>query len=998
HAVQGISNITSRAPVYFGSMMLATGIVGTIKGQGLGYFNQTISSPGGIDSAWRSAIGFSALGSIVKPLSGLAKGSTFGSYVATGVVGGSLGLGADYALARFKGEDYSFGRGITAFGATAATLMMLRLGASNPGITARLAVIPEALRVGIGVGSASLVGGLAANLTTGNRYEGYNAAFHFGIPFLVSYAAVKSANLDGAMRQPVDAGQSVSFWRNVRTRIDPFHKFNAAEGRFVRGFNLTGSVPLALGLSGLVVNSISDQYIPAETKYMVNKALIIAGFFHVGVGLGGRGGGSSGFKAFWYRMFDGTPSLKSFNTWGAISNLGAVGSGTALYFINATDANGNYRYTKNWSDGWRLASNITFGSLFLAGIGGYKEVLTNLRKPIWTDNVLRNGQFYRIAEDGAMILVRGATAVEKFAYVALNRGLYWGGTLGFTFAPALYESVTGRALFAEGSALSKWHTRISLGLVLFGVTAPGIKPFFENLGQSYNLLTGRLGGNYGPLILSHQIAKTALPVIPHLAVGLAGFPDIQNYVYSMPNNVWGRMLKNAFGYDDFRTQYHQMMEERKSLLGIEYDNLDNLSYLEASRAMRTAQLQIQMAGLDKSAPGYEEAMRGLNAQLDYYNNLTTEDMSLGGKFRWLLRAESGYEGLKAGLWFGPSLYFIKPLVEAGIKRIPISGELQSFMGEGMGRKGMGDALLPDINGSGIFSRALSGVLRPFYMVQGIVMEEQVRENIFSAFFNPVVAATGYQFSSDVRSRQFALEQHGLEILQEANDATGINIHSINSRILSGVAKGNFRITNLSLPAVSFGNSDGDTPTVDSLNSQINTNPSTALKTIAGLPAGAQITIEVTEQHSDVNMPSGNYVFEVGNQGDWAKPINIQAQALEYSTQLAEGRTTPANLGAIVNGQDRAAGEAASIALANSGLITPAQAAQAMQRTSHDFVFNFGQTSDGSTVAVRSSQLMPYIHQRIAFDVNYEGGVRAAVHDRGALPQALFNAHMSQALA
>ncbi|MDD3088154.1 MAG: hypothetical protein PHP89_06280, partial [Candidatus Omnitrophica bacterium] len=42
--------------------------------------------------------------------------------------------------------------------------------------------------------------------------------------------------------------------------------------------------------------------------------------------------------------------------------------------------------------------------------------------------------------------------------------------------------------------------------------------------------------------------------------------------------------------------------------------------------------------------------------------------------------------------------------------------------------------------------------------------------------------------------------------------------------------------------------------------------------------------------------------------------------------------------------------------------------------------------------------MPYIHQRIAFDVNYEGGVRAAVHDRGALPQALFNAHMSQALA
>ncbi|MDD3088204.1 MAG: hypothetical protein PHP89_06540, partial [Candidatus Omnitrophica bacterium] len=41
HAVQGISNITSRAPVYFGSMMLATGIVGTIKGQGLGYFNQT---------------------------------------------------------------------------------------------------------------------------------------------------------------------------------------------------------------------------------------------------------------------------------------------------------------------------------------------------------------------------------------------------------------------------------------------------------------------------------------------------------------------------------------------------------------------------------------------------------------------------------------------------------------------------------------------------------------------------------------------------------------------------------------------------------------------------------------------------------------------------------------------------------------------------------------------------------------------------------------------
>jgi len=178
---------------------------------------------------------------------------------------------------------------------------------------------------------------------------------------------------------------------------------------------------------------------------------------------------------------------------------------------------------------------------------------------------------------------------------------------------------------------------------------------------------------------------------------------------------------------------------------------------------------------------------------------------------------------------------------------------------------------------------------------------------------------------------------------------------------------------------------------DGTTSIINNIANTAdARMLANVKTGDQIVI--------VRQDGLRRIFDVDDTSSWSNFFNVQAQAIDYGAQLTAGTVTPAALVETMRGQDKVASEAAAVALVNSNQITPAQAIQAMQRTSHDFVFTLGQDANGAPVTVMASEIMPQIHQRIAYDSAFENQVRAVAPKQNALSQAMFNAHMAQAQA
>ncbi|MFA4998068.1 MAG: hypothetical protein WC513_08115, partial [Bacteroidales bacterium] len=973
---RGISSIAKGTPgVYAGGVGLSL-LLPVLKGQGFSLtpLHQIAQDT---DLMWRTSIGFSIVGNLVKPAFNYAKTNSLGSQIVLSTSAGGLALGTDYLVSKIHKEDYSLGRGLLVFGtASAAAFGLARFAGANS-----ISAIPESLRYPLGAGVSSLVAGLTGNLSTKGSYDFLDAAIQFGLPSLVSYVAVKSANMKEANINTPDAGQAPVFWRNVLNRVDPIHRWNLVGESLkpTRGFNLRGTVPAGLLAADLVIQNTN---ISAETKHILNLAFITAAATHIGFGLRGESGSSSGFGAFVRRMFNeaanGKVNLKSPNYWGIASNAGAAISGTAFYLLNDTDDKQKPAWFKGLSESTRGTLGLMALIPFLAGIGGYREVVSNLKRPIWTDNILRKGKLYKEgAKPGDFIPVESKffethPNLYKAAYIAGNRGLYWINALGVTFGgPYAIERITGQEYDKSGNWKTA-HTIASLGLIGLGIMGPGMKPTFENLGRTFNQLISKetVGGKRGASIFTYELAKTAFPTIPALTIGMAGFPDIQNYIYSMHDSLWTNLLKSAFGFNDFKIQYQQ-------ITGKEWDGTK--SYFEAQREMTLMQISEAINKLDKSKPGWESQLKDLEARKTYYSNLTTKDMHwLTGKFRWLLRTETGFEGLKVGLWFGPSLYFIRPLLETGLRRMPISGEIQGFMGEGLGQRGMGDALFPEIRlpGTGVFSRVVNVLTRPLYMIQGLTMEEQVRENLFSAVFNPLIARAGYQFDGDARSRRFAIEQQVLENFQEANDSTGRNTGNISQRVLRGLVGGRFSIAEI-IPVVGA----GGTPAISAVDFNSNvksSNTAQALSGLGALPLGSRVIVEVPESNSSTFLPAGRYSFEVTNQEEWSRPLNVYARRIEYTQELNSGHGRPVQdfvkiarggQGSGVSDIDK---QAARYVLAEQ--LPPNVVAKLLHPTSAGMLT----LRDGANAeSIHISSLALQLTERMAFDQNFENDVRSA---------------------
>ncbi|MFA5287358.1 MAG: hypothetical protein WC394_03695, partial [Candidatus Omnitrophota bacterium] len=846
------STAINNAPKVYAGLTTANVVLSGLTGRGWSApINNAARDP---DAAWRSAVGFSfaeaGFARLASPITARVResGSGLKSTALISTVPGAMALGTDYALTKIRGEDYSIKRGAAVFGG--ATLTAFGLGrvkaALGTGSIGTALSKASYITYPFVTGTASLVGGVAGGLVDQGKNYNFSAKdslAHFAIPAFVTVIAERSSNLAKAKEMTgMDAGGMLGFTRNLLNRIDPTRKYsiewNNAYTSFSRlGPRLTSTTPFyratsiggmikAINPSGLVIPglagvglAVNNSRLSSDWKNTINLGLIVLGGIHATWGLRGPSSGS-GLVAFANRMK--TPEGRwNFKSVEAISNYGALASGTGIYLLNRCNADGTYKHFNNLLGNGEstLRSALTLGSvgLLAASIGGYKELATNLKKPIWTDNLLKRDGWFSLKGDifkeGVSTPVGRAGAGYTLAYYGLNRGAYWGTTVGWIFgAPSAYEKITGNKF--EDSKFQKWHTGISLGLVGAGILGPGVKPTLEQWGRDFNLLTNRrlsngttMGGGLGKQIFTYEIAKSALPMVPAISSGMAFMPDIQNYVFAQKGQ-WAGLLKLAFGYDDFQKSALQVLGktgETYDLMAsrLEKENGREFNFLEAQRLMG-------IAGIEQAlkAPGLSQAqIDAYNDRRDRLANFSEKDSNwLTGEFRWGLRSQYGFEGLKVALWFGPSLHFIRPLLETGLKRIPVSGELQSFVGERYGKKGMGDALFPEVKipGTGLLSRGLNAALRPAYMVQSLTIEEQVRENIFSAMFNPMVARSGYKFSGDFSSKRFALEQQALETVQEANDASGFNVSNINRNVLEGLVRGNY-----SLLGIEYGG--GSTP-------------------------------------------------------------------------------------------------------------------------------------------------------------------------------------------
>ncbi|MHB8158119.1 MAG: hypothetical protein ACYDEQ_12110, partial [Desulfocucumaceae bacterium] len=748
-------------PAYIGSVGLGIALSYVNGGNGFNALHQMAQDT---DMMWRTSIGFSAMGNAIAPRLRYVKESRLGA-VGTSTAAGALALGTDYALSKlWRGEDYSYKKGATVFGTVFAAAMGLsylngKFGEKLPTAMTN-ALAKDWVVYPLGAGITSLTGGIVGSLFSDKPYDYASAIAQFAVPAAVTALAVKYSTGDAAKTISTEVAGRNAFWKNVWNRVDPFNTrtvneaniivkessvFWKGENGGIKNINLSGTVPYLLGTGAVILNKLD---IPDEWKHAGKLALLTTIATHVTLGLGGKSGGSSGITALFKRAYD-----NGWNGWGVASAVGTFASGGALLALNKTDSEGKYYI--QMADGWRRGLTIASAGLLLAGIGGYKEVLTNLKKPIWTDNILKDGRFHKVGEAGiTSSFIEPATALQKIGYYAGNRALYWGSTAAIGFVgPAAIEWFTGKK-YEDSGDWQAVHKGLTVGLLAIGIAGPGAKPFFENLGRSFNLLTK--GISEGPSILAYELAKTALPTIPALTVGMAGFPDIQNYLYSMESGPVIDTIKNAFGFDDFKAQYKLIMN------GKEYDST-KVPYFEAQRDMMKVQIEKSRDALDRTMPGYDAQVKVLNARLEQLGKLQADDFGVMGKFRWVLRAESGWEGFKTALWFGPTLYFIRPLLEMGLRRIPISGEFQAALGEGGGKHSWGDALFPEVEvpGAGAFSKAANGVLRTLYRFQSLTMEEQVRENIFSFAFNPMVEAGGIKLS-DVSDSHYGLKNQIME--------------------------------------------------------------------------------------------------------------------------------------------------------------------------------------------------------------------------------------------
>ena len=444
------------------------------------------------------------------------------------------------------------------------------------------------------------------------------------------------------------------------------------------------------------------------------------------------------------------------------------------------------------------------------------RALFDLRNPevkkawqaFWKDptSVARMDAFSRWTAEGLVLPIRGGNAIE------------WGLTGGWIFG--------GRGLLPEGKKYDDIHTAVSmfmLGGKLFGLAGNN----FSHIQQEWFGATNRMH----PWLMTANMVQEGARLVPQLAGFMSVFPHIQNYFFDNPTSFLSssfdvesisgavrlRVLDiremdspailnmiNSKGLAGKRSFTEQLMrdlesgdaQKRELALGRAKEALINL-YLDEEGLSGLKRRALSL-GLDPLQTFWQleketqmeelkmeyEAASGLQKKYlaEKINELSVMSLT---EFKMHNMATAAWEGAKVAITFGPTMYFIRPLLAPGLSSIPGIADIQGILGE-------------DVMKDSIVSWETKGMSKPaaflsnrILAAQDFFVEEQVREQLATIMFlRPVFDSMGGIAQSPSRAdfsnyREYmaaqAMYQQVMEWFQESFEK-GISISSANRRM------------------------------------------------------------------------------------------------------------------------------------------------------------------------------------------------------------------------
>ncbi|MCP4652951.1 MAG: hypothetical protein GY858_06155, partial [Candidatus Omnitrophica bacterium] len=379
---------------------------------------------------------------------------------------------------------------------------------------------------------------------------------------------------------------------------------------------------------------------------------------------------------------------------------------------------------------------------------------------------------------------RGQLATFRYGNVA-----EWASTAGFVaFAPSVYTGITGNEFDSYNARGARDIYRgVSMALVGTKLLGPGLKntqrlhnEWFKDGGKlmaPYEVV-GKLATETGGLV--RQLA-VMMPFLPLIQAGLyaaefdnaiaGGMVDggrvlfgVETYsadfTNKIRNDVLGMNVQNAREYvedniisEEHRENIFEKIEQiKKANYGDEAKQIKELiasSLLEQHGSEGGLSRKALELGLDPN--GYDGwgqmfdlqkdvEIAELKGQLDgavgneretITKAIDSLENSTGGSYVFNQMMLSSWEGAKTALTFGPTMHFVRPVLNEGLMGIPILADIQVYMQDVMGDKLVH---VPKFFGKRVGSVVSRG--------QKFFVEEFAREQITNVVFRAAFSRIG----------------------------------------------------------------------------------------------------------------------------------------------------------------------------------------------------------------------------------------------------------------
>ncbi|MCM8792637.1 MAG: hypothetical protein NC826_05820, partial [Candidatus Omnitrophica bacterium] len=282
----------------------------------------------------------------------------------------------------------------------------------------------------------------------------------------------------------------------------------------------------------------------------------------------------------------------------------------------------------------------------------------------------------------------------------------------------------GIYLFGDKMGLSSDVSKyLGLGLLGLGIVTRGIR---LNISELRSM--GLSGSNLGKVSLWNLVNST-LHVIPSLAVFNIFVALAQNYA-ATHEGWFAKGLGVIFNKQDFSKMHEKMLDE----------------------------LEIQWRRTGSEA---------IKRQFDELKKMGPDS----AKFIMLVISSFSAEGAKTGLWFGPFMYPLRPILYPGLRGIPILGEIMEIW--------------QDTIGDCIFNTDKLGLVGRFLnSMQNFFIEEFGREPIAGNIFRVVLSKIKLG-TPPMTHKYFTLYNLFIEALQESFDKTSVMKGNMEGGFYSG---------------------------------------------------------------------------------------------------------------------------------------------------------------------------------------------------------------------